>query len=96
MNSLIEKIRNAVVGDKQPISTPFTGARTTALREQARQQVRRAVNGSALVYVAPEDHLFIGDRERREGGGTAAIVESIRARLVFKLPQEVAAEVSCV
>ncbi len=41
------------------------------------------------MYVTPEDHLYIEDHERREEGGTPAIIESIRAGLVFKLQQEV-------
>jgi hypothetical protein len=51
--------------------------------------VPAVVGGGTVVYVTPEDHLYIADRERREEGGTPAIVESIRAGLVFKLQQEV-------
>ena len=51
--------------------------------------VPAAVGGGTVVYVTPEDHLYIEDHERREEGGTPAIVESIRAGLVFKLQQEV-------
>tara|TARA_R110002110_G_scaffold330339_1_gene541607 strand:- start:28473 stop:30128 length:1656 start_codon:yes stop_codon:yes gene_type:complete len=47
------------------------------------------VGGGTVVYVTPEGHRFIDDHERREEGGTPAIVESIRAGLVFKLQQEV-------
>jgi hypothetical protein len=39
--------------------------------------------------VTPQDHLYLEDHERREEGGTPAIVEAIRAGLVFKLQQEV-------
>lgn len=45
--------------------------------------------GGTVVYVTPEDHQFIDNPERREEGGTPAIVESIRAGLVFKLQQTV-------
>ncbi|WP_163832636.1 aminotransferase class V-fold PLP-dependent enzyme [Spartinivicinus ruber] len=45
--------------------------------------------GGTVVYVTPEDHRFIDNPERREEGGTPAIVESIRAGLVFKLQQTV-------
>jgi hypothetical protein len=41
------------------------------------------------LYVTPEDHQFIDNHERREEGGTPAIVESIRAGLVFQLQQAV-------
>ena len=47
------------------------------------------VGGGTVMYVTPEDHLYIEDHERREEGGTPAIIESIRAGLVFKLQQEV-------
>ena len=45
--------------------------------------------GGTVVYVTPEDHRFISDHERREEGGTPAIVESIRAGLVFGVQQAV-------
>ncbi len=45
--------------------------------------------GGTVLYVTPEDHRFIDNHERREEGGTPAIVESIRAGLVFKLQQDI-------
>ncbi len=45
--------------------------------------------GGTVVYVTPEDHCYSTDIERREEGGTPAIVESIRAGLVFQLQQQV-------
>lgn len=49
-----------------------------------------AVSGGGTVsYVTPADHQYINDVEHREEGGTPAIVESIRAGLVFKLQQSV-------
>lgn len=51
--------------------------------------VPAVVGGGTVVYVTPEDHRFIDDHERREEGGTPAIIESIRAGLAFKLQQEV-------
>lgn len=45
--------------------------------------------GGTVLYVTPEDHQFIDNHERREEGGTPAIIESIRAGLVFQLQQEV-------
>ncbi len=51
--------------------------------------VPAVVGGGTVVYVTPEDHLFIADHERREEGGTPAIVEAVRAGLVFKLQQQV-------
>ncbi|MFT6103075.1 MAG: selenocysteine lyase/cysteine desulfurase [Candidatus Endobugula sp.] len=45
--------------------------------------------GGTVVYVTPEDHVFTTDLERKEEGGTPAIVESVRAGLVFALQQQV-------
>ncbi|MBC6428125.1 MAG: aminotransferase class V-fold PLP-dependent enzyme [Cellvibrionales bacterium] len=45
--------------------------------------------GGTVLYVNPEDHSYLKNVERREEGGTPAIVESIRAGLVFKLQQAV-------
>ncbi|WP_026374530.1 aminotransferase class V-fold PLP-dependent enzyme [Aestuariibacter salexigens] len=52
-------------------------------------EVPAIVGGGTVMYVTPEGHKFIADHERREEGGTPAIVESIRAGLVFKLQQDV-------
>jgi len=48
--------------------------------------------GGTVMYVTPEDHQYTSNFVRREEGGTPAIVESIRAGLVFKLQQEVGLE----
>lgn len=53
--------------------------------------VPAAPGGGTVAYVTPEDHSYVADAERREEGGTPAIVESIRAGLVFKLQQSVGA-----
>ncbi len=49
--------------------------------------------GGTVLYVTPQDHTFIEDPQRREEGGTPAIVEAIRAGLVFKLQQDVGVDV---
>lgn len=45
--------------------------------------------GGTVQYVSPDHHRYIPDHEHREEGGTPAIIESIRAGLVFKLKGEV-------
>ncbi|AMX03250.1 aminotransferase class V-fold PLP-dependent enzyme [Microbulbifer thermotolerans] len=45
--------------------------------------------GGTVLYVTPQDHRYLDDSERREEGGTPAIIESIRAGLVFKLQRQV-------
>jgi hypothetical protein len=42
-----------------------------------------------VVYVNPFEHVYLSDPEGREEGGTPAIIESIRAGLVFQLKEAV-------
>ena len=44
------------------------------------------------MYVNPTEHRYLDDPAHREEGGTPAIVESIRAGLVFQLKQAVGVE----
>ncbi|MBN9610041.1 MAG: aminotransferase [Actinobacteria bacterium 69-20] len=41
--------------------------------------------GGTVAYVNAEEHRYLADIEHREEGGTPAIIESIRAGLVFQL-----------
>jgi selenocysteine lyase/cysteine desulfurase len=45
--------------------------------------------GGTVAYVNPVEHRYLADQEHREEGGTPAIVESIRAGLVFQLKDAV-------
>ena len=45
--------------------------------------------GGTVAYVNPTDHRYLDDPAHREEGGTPAIIESIRAGLVFQLKQAV-------
>lgn len=45
--------------------------------------------GGTVAYVNPREHAYLADVEHREEGGTPAIVESIRAGLVFQLKRAV-------
>jgi hypothetical protein len=49
--------------------------------------------GGTVAYVNPTEHDYLTDPEQREEGGTPAIVESIRAGLVFQLKEAVGVEV---
>jgi selenocysteine lyase/cysteine desulfurase len=49
--------------------------------------------GGTVAYVNPTEHDYLTDPEHREEGGTPAIVESIRAGLVFQLKQAVGVDV---
>ena len=50
------------------------------------------VGGGTVSYVNPQEHRYILDPAHREEGGTPAIVESIRAGLVFALKDAVGVE----
>ncbi|HYN16939.1 MAG TPA: aminotransferase class V-fold PLP-dependent enzyme, partial [Actinomycetes bacterium] len=49
--------------------------------------------GGTVDYVGPEGQLYADQPDHREEGGTPAIIESIRAGLVFQLKQAVGTEV---
>lgn len=51
--------------------------------------VPAVVGGGTVSFVSPTDHRYVSNVERREEGGTPAIVESIRAGMVFSLQQNV-------
>lgn len=45
------------------------------------------MRGYILFQVTREMHSYVGNIEEREEGGTPAIIESIRAGIVFKLKE---------
>ena len=45
--------------------------------------------GGTVAYVNPEEHQYLDDVIHREEGGTPAIIESIRAGLIFQLKESV-------
>jgi hypothetical protein len=55
--------------------------------------VPTVVGGGIVAYVNPLEHVYVDDPERREEAGTPAIVESIRAGLVFQLKAAVGVDV---
>ncbi len=75
------------------IGGPGTPGVLVARRELFRNTVPDVVGGGTVSYVNPTDHRYLDDPEHREEGGTPAIVESIRAGLVFKLKEAVGADV---
>ena len=54
--------------------------------------VPHVVGGGTVAYVNPLEHRYITDAAHREEGGTPAIIESIRAGLVFSLKNAVGVE----
>ncbi len=75
------------------IGGPGTPGVLIARRELLTNSVPDVVGGGTVSYVNPEDHLYLSDPEHREEGGTPAIVESIRAGLVFQLKDAVGVDV---
>ncbi len=67
------------------IGGPGTPGILVARRELFRNRVPSVPGGGTVAYVNPTEHVYLTDIEHREEGGTPAIVESIRAGLVFQL-----------
>jgi len=61
-------------------------------RELMANTVPARPGGGTVSYVNPLEHVYIKDEEHREEGGTPAIIESIRAGLVFQLKDRVGVE----
>ena len=74
------------------IGGPGTPGLLVAKKSLFRNRVPSIPGGGTVAYVNPSEHLYVEDIEHREEGGTPAIVESIRAGLVFGLKQEVGVE----
>jgi selenocysteine lyase/cysteine desulfurase len=75
------------------IGGPGTPGVLAVRRELVRNRVPVVPGGGTVAYVNPSEHVYVDDVEHREEGGTPAIVESIRAGLVFQLKQAVGIEV---
>jgi selenocysteine lyase/cysteine desulfurase len=74
------------------IGGPGTPGVLVLRKELCRNTVPTVPGGGTVWYVNPTDHRYIDDPEHREEGGTPAIIESIRAGLVFKLKKAVGTE----
>lgn len=74
------------------IGGPGTPGVLVARRELFRNRVPSLPGGGTVAYVNPTEHVYLADIEHREEGGTPAIVESIRAGLVFQLKEAVGVE----
>lgn len=71
------------------IGGPGSPGLLVARRDLLTNTVPAVPGGGTVQYVSPDHHTYIADQERREEGGTPAIIGSIRAGLVFKLKDEV-------
>lgn len=71
------------------VGGPGTPGLLVLRKELAANTVPDVVGGGTVMYVSPTDHRYLSDPEHREEGGTPAIIESIRAGLVFQLKSAV-------
>ena len=74
------------------IGGPGTPGILVARRDLFRNRVPTVPGGGTVAYVNPTEQVYLDDVEHREEGGTPAIIESIRAGLVFQLKAAVGVE----
>ncbi len=71
------------------IGGPQTPGVLIVRRDLVRNRVPTVPGGGTVAFVDPVSHRYLDDPVAREEGGTPAIVESIRAGLVFALKEAV-------
>lgn len=75
------------------VGGPGTPGVLVAKRHLFANRVPALPGGGTVAYVSPVEHRYLSDPEVREEGGTPAILESIRAGLVFRLKEAVGPKV---
>jgi selenocysteine lyase/cysteine desulfurase len=75
------------------IGGPSTPGVLVVRHELLRNRVPDEPGGGTVAYVNPTEHRYLTDPVMREEGGTPAIIDSIRAGLVFQLKQAVGLDV---
>ncbi len=75
------------------VGGPGTPGVLAIRRELLTNSVPVVVGGGTVAYVNPAEHVYLSDPVHREEAGTPAIVESIRAGLVFDLKRNVGIDV---
>jgi selenocysteine lyase/cysteine desulfurase len=71
------------------VGGPATPGVLVVRRGLVRNRVPTVPGGGTVAFVNPSEHRYLDDPIQREEGGTPAIVEAIRAGLVFQLKQAV-------
>ncbi len=74
------------------IGGPGTPGVLVVRRELLTNRVPDVPGGGTVMFVNADEHRYLADPVHREEGGTPAIVESIRAGLVFQLKDAVGVE----
>lgn len=75
------------------VGGPGTPGILVVKEEIIKNAIPTVIGGGTVSFVTPTKHVYTSNIERREEGGTPAIIESVRVGLVFKLQQEVGIEV---
>ena len=75
------------------IGGPGTPGVLALRRDLCNNRVPTIPGGGTVTYVNAREHKYISDPEQREEGGTPAIIESIRAGLVFQLKEAVGPDI---
>lgn len=71
------------------VGGPGTPGVLVVKRKLLANRVPSSPGGGTVSYVSPTTHRYLDDPVHREEGGTPAIIESIRAGLVFQLKEAV-------
>lgn len=71
------------------IGGPETPGVLVVRRELVTNSVPDVVGGGTVLFVNPDDHVYLDDIVHREEGGTPAIIEAVRAGLVMQLKSAV-------
>ena len=71
------------------IGGPPPRVSSSSVARLATNRVPDVPGGGTVAFVNPSEHRYLDDPAHREEGGTPAIIESIRAGLVFQLKQAV-------
>ncbi len=79
----------AFISPHKFIGGPSTPGVLVARRELFANRVPDVPGGGTVAYVNDDDHRYLADPTHREEGGTPAIIESVRAGLVFQLKEAV-------
>ncbi|KAL4223439.1 hypothetical protein ACF0H5_016910 [Mactra antiquata] len=93
MNQSKQSYKDAIIiSPHKFVGGPGTPGIIVAKKWMFKNQVPDRVGGGTVTYVSREFHNYTYDIEAREEGGTPAIIESVRAGLVFQLKAAVTEE----
>jgi selenocysteine lyase/cysteine desulfurase len=84
-----ERLDAVFLSPHKLIGGPGTPGVLAVRRELVTNRVPDTPGGGTVMYVNESDHRYLADPTQREEGGTPAIIESIRAGLVFQLKEAV-------